>query len=65
MTIKENLPFEQCQNCEHFVLDVNEQVIFSNGLSERILMVGCKNAWLCKQLSENLNKDGDQSEKPM
>ena len=53
MTINKDLPFDLCENCDQFVLDVNEQVLFGDGqFLTRTLNVGCKNAWLCKQLAE-------------
>ena len=53
MTIKKDLPFDLCESCEHFVLDVDEQVLSVDGMIfTRCLMVKCKNEWLCKQLAE-------------
>ena len=53
MTIKKYLPFDLCESCEHFVLDVDEQVFtVDDTILTRCLMVKCKNEWLCKQLAE-------------
>lgn len=58
MIIEKNLPFEICENCEKFVVDAEEQVIsFPDKPSMKKLIVGCKNAWLCKQLKENFLKE--------
>ena len=49
MTIEKDLPFEICENCEHFIVDCDEQVIFMGDKpGHRVLKVGCKNAWLCR-----------------
>ena len=59
MTIEKDLPFAYCENCEKFVVDVDEQVIFTTTFSRTVLNIRCKNAWLCKQLKQNMegNKD--------
>lgn len=56
MDIKQNLPFTHCETCPEFVLKVNEQAFFSNGITERIIEVKCKNEWLCKQLEQRLSE---------
>ena len=61
MTIKQYLPFDVCNKCPEFILDVSEQVLF-HGLAgtERVLTVRCKNAGKCKQLKKNLELHGGQ-----
>ena len=57
MVIKKELPFEHCDTCEHFVLDVDEQVFYTDNVSHRAICVKCKNEWLCKQLKEDIRKE--------
>lgn len=55
MKIETNLPFEFCDDCQNFIMDVEQQVIFADeGFRTRILTVGCKNEWLCQQLKDQL-----------
>lgn len=62
MVIEKNLPFECCETCENFIVDAEEQVIFAEGqLSIRVLTVGCKNAWLCKQLKKQIEGEENGS----
>ena len=59
MIIEKNLPFEICENCEKFIVDAEEQVIsFPDKPGIKKLIINCKNAWLCRQLKENIIKDG-------
>lgn len=58
MKITESLPFNHCQDCKEFVLNVKEQIYYSEDkMSHRELVVQCKNAWLCRQLKEELAKE--------
>lgn len=58
MEIRKDLPFNHCDNCSQFVVDVDEQIVFNdNKPSVRVLTVGCKNEWLCKQLKEEIAKE--------
>ena len=43
MTIEKSLPFECCEECKEFVLSVNEQAIFNNGIQTKKIVVNCKN----------------------
>ena len=52
MDIKKDLPFAHCDSCPEFMLDVEEQVLFSEKNSYRELVVRCKNDTLCKRLKE-------------
>ena len=55
MKIDTKLPFEHCEKCKEFVLKVNDcYQIFNSGNSQHVIVVRCKNEWLCKQLKENL-----------
>ena len=54
MKINENLPFEHCEKCPEFILNVDEQVIFTDGVATRTLNVGCKHEWLCKQIAQEV-----------
>ena len=58
MRIEENLPFDICDSCTEFILDVDEQVLFygMNG-SERVITVKCKHAGKCKRLIKNLERN--------
>lgn len=56
MDIKQNLPFTHCETCPEFVLKVDEQAIFMEGTTTRVLEVTCKNEWLCKQLEQRLSE---------
>ena len=56
MDIKQRLPFEHCETCPQFLLDVDEQAIFMNGQTTRFLEVKCKNEWLCRQLEKHLSE---------
>lgn len=58
MVIEKNLPFECCENCDKFVVDVEEQDFLSaDGHITRKLFVGCKCAWLCKQLKNQIQEE--------
>ena len=66
MKITESLPFDHCQDCKEFVLSVKEQIYYSaDKASHRELVVQCKNAWLCRQLKEQLAKEISRDEKSM
>lgn len=55
MTIEKNLPFDFCENCEDFILHVEEQVLFADERQfGRTLTVSCKNESRCKKLREHL-----------
>lgn len=58
MYIVKNLPFECCEDCEHFIVDAEEQVFsFAYKPSYKVLTVGCKNAWLCQQLKKQIEEN--------
>ncbi len=58
MDIRQNLPFEHCERCKSFVMDVEQQSVFGDdGLLTRILFVGCKHEWMCKQLEDMIRKE--------
>jgi len=52
MTIRENFPFETCQDCNEFVLDVEEKVLFCGEHTQRELVVSCKHSDVCRKLAE-------------
>ena len=54
MDIKQSLPYSHCETCPEFLLKVDEQAVFVNGITERVIEVRCKNEWLCKQLEHHL-----------
>ena len=56
MKIIQSLPFDVCENCTEFVMDVKEQTYFSSCESQRIITVKCKHERKCKELKENLKK---------
>lgn len=57
MDIVKQLPFDVCENCGEFVLDVKQDVLwYGDGGSHLALTVRCKNAGKCKQLKQNLKK---------
>ena len=62
MKIEQHLPFECCNDCPEFILDVNEQVYFSMEHTMRIIKVGCKNERICFKLKKNLIKMGDKKD---
>lgn len=57
MTIEKSLPFDCCEECKEFVLSVNEQVIFNDGIQTRCLVVRCGHEWLCRQLKEKFGNE--------
>ena len=60
MDIVKRLPFDVCENCGEFVLDVSSQTMwYGDGGSHLLLTVRCKNAEKCKRLRKNLNRMGD------
>lgn len=60
MNIEKKLPFESCDSCEEFILDVHDQVYFSQKHTQRIITVKCKNERICRKLKNNLKKMEDQ-----
>lgn len=60
MDIIKELPFEFCDSCSEFILDVNEKTLyytdFSGTSSHIAITVRCKNEGKCKQLKHNLHK---------
>ena len=62
MIIREELPFKHCDKCREFILNVNTQTLFDTDISTRVIIVGCKNEWLCKQLKEELQKENSLNE---
>lgn len=51
MEIRTDLPFDNCDSCPEFILDVDEQVIFAdNNVGLRVLNVRCRNENLCRRL---------------
>ena len=54
MKIEKNLPFDFCEDCEDFILHVEEQVLFSDRTVGRVLTVSCKNENRCRKLKEHL-----------
>ena len=62
MVIEKRLPFDLCENCQEFILDVNQQYIFyGDGGSHLVLTVECRNAEKCRQLKKNLERTGDNA----
>jgi len=57
MDIVKQLPFDVCENCGEFILDVKQQELFyGDGGHHLALTVRCKNAGKCQQLKRNLKK---------
>lgn len=55
--ITECLPYKECQNCQNFLLNVNERTIFTeSGRIEVKLEVSCKNEHICKFLNGGFAK---------
>lgn len=63
MKIIESLPFDVCQHCDMFVLKTNEETIFVNGNTERVITVRCKHSRKCEFLKDNLADLRDESER--
>lgn len=61
MIIEKRLPFECCEKCEDFILDVNEQTIFYGENSIRVLTVECKNESLCRRLDANRKRCSNEN----
>lgn len=60
MDIRKQLPFECCENCGEFILDVQEETTHlyaDNDLvsSNLTLFVRCKNAAKCIHLNRNMH----------
>jgi len=54
MEIRQSLPFQCCEDCKDFILNVEEQTIFGDGrIAMRILYVSCKNENLCRRLEQH------------
>lgn len=65
MEIRKELPFECCENCGEFILDVGEETthLYGDGKeigSRLVLYVRCKNARKCIHLNRNLYRLVDQ-----
>lgn len=59
MTINETLPFEHCQRCPEFILDVDMNTLYGDDkIVGRCLDVSCKHRWLCTQIAERIKADG-------
>ena len=57
MDIKETLPFENCQQCPNFALDVYMDNLYGDdGILTRRINVSCRNRWLCTQLAEKFGE---------
>ena len=57
MRIEKIVPYDTCDNCDNFILDAFDQTkTDEKGLSERVINVGCKNAWMCKMVEERYEK---------
>lgn len=54
MIIREELPFKHCDKCKEFILKMNTQTLSDSDTSTRVIIVGCKNDWLCKQLYKRM-----------
>ena len=61
MRIEKDFPFDICENCNEFIMDVEEKVLFF-GMegSERVLIVRCKHSGKCKRLIKNLERNEDK-----
>ena len=58
MDIQKCLPFKACENCNEFVLDVDEQAILNGQKQiEVVLKVMCKNEYLCRHLKDVLKDE--------
>jgi hypothetical protein len=59
MEIRETLPFDFCNQCKEFILDVDETTVYADdGIMVRILAVSCKHRGLCEKLKENIERVG-------
>lgn len=58
MLIEKKLPYDFCDNCDEFILKVDDQLTFLQpvGCTERVITVYCKNAGKCVQLKRNIEK---------
>ena len=64
MEIRKDLPFPYCDECEEFVLKVDDHLLFYGNGSERVLTVRCKNANKCLHLKRNLDrKEAENADK--
>ena len=58
MDIRKCLPFDCCENCEKFILKVNEQAIFTEDRRiENVIGIHCKNEKICKRLKQELKNE--------
>lgn len=61
MIIEKTLPFDECENCKDFIMDVNEQTMsYADGGSHLVLMVRCKNANKCKRPKMRMESDAGE-----
>ena len=55
MDIEKNLPFDICENCSEFILDIEQKTLWDwKDNSRLVLTVRCKNAEKCKRLQNHL-----------
>lgn len=58
MDIRKSLPFDCCENCDEFILKVDEQAIFTEDRRiETIINVRCKNERICEHLKKALENE--------
>lgn len=53
MEIKTRLPFDCCENCEDYLMHVEEQVIFVQNGSVREILVSCKRENQCRRMQQD------------
>ena len=55
MDIVKELPFDICENCGEFILDIEQKTLWDYQDNSRLMLtVKCKNEKKCKRLKENL-----------
>ena len=62
MKIVERFLYKVCERCKECVLDVDSNTVNLFDKMTRVISVGCKNEWLCKQLKEMHEKETEKDE---
>ena len=58
MIIEQRMPFDHCEKCPEFVLNVNNTTYYADGgILTRAITVSCKHEWLCTQIAERVKKE--------